>query len=82
MVALNRSAHGNMGMTELNYLWPELRELFYKDLKELHKCCGPWDLVLFSGDLVQKGSAKEFEKVESMLKSYGSTSNLSAHNRS
>ena len=31
-------------------------DIFFEDLKHLHDKCGPWDLVLFSGDLTQRGS--------------------------
>jgi predicted MPP superfamily phosphohydrolase len=44
-----------------------VREIFFEDLKKLHDKCGPWDLVLFTGDLTQRGSAEEFQKVDELL---------------
>jgi hypothetical protein len=55
------------GMRRQHWLWPGVREIFFDDLKRLHEKCGPWDLVLFTGDLSQKGSAEEFEKVNTIL---------------
>jgi len=51
------------GMKEQRWLWPGVRGIFFDDLKKLHEKCGPWDLVLFTGDLTQRGSAEEFQKV-------------------
>lgn len=55
------------GMKEQSWLWPSVREIFFDDLKKLHEKCGPWDLVLFTGDLTQRGSAEEFQKVNELL---------------
>jgi ABC-type branched-subunit amino acid transport system substrate-binding protein len=43
------------------------KEIFFKDLNRLHEKSGPWDLVLFTGDLTQEGSAEEFEKLDQLL---------------
>ena len=45
-------------------LWPNVREAFWNDLETLHEKSGPWDAVLFTGDLVQTGSETEFMKLE------------------
>jgi len=55
------------GVKEQEWLWPNVREIFFEDLKKLHEKCGPWDLVLFTGDLTQRGSAEEFQKVDELL---------------
>ena len=55
------------GMKNQHWLWPNVREIFFDDLERLHEKCGPWDLVLFTGDLTQKGSAKEFQKVDEIF---------------
>lgn len=34
-------------------LWPNLRQPFLDDLPRLHGHCGPWQAVLFTGDLAQ-----------------------------
>lgn len=41
--------------------WPTFREQFLKDLRRLGDKAGPIDLVLFSGDLTQRGDAGEFD---------------------
>ncbi len=45
-------------------LSPGEKEIFFNDLKKLHKKCGPWDLVLFTGDLTHQGSIAEFKRVD------------------
>jgi len=45
-------------------LWPNVREVFWNDLEELHEKSGPWHAVLFTGDLVQSGSEAEFTELE------------------
>ncbi|MCP4696301.1 MAG: AAA family ATPase [Gammaproteobacteria bacterium] len=57
----------HQGMYDQDWLWPGMKELFFKDLERLHDKCGPWDLVLFSGDLTQCGSVEEFRKVDKLL---------------
>jgi len=52
------------GQDKQDYLWPSLREVFLDDLPDLHEKCGPWDAVLFTGDLVQSGETKQFNKLE------------------
>jgi 3',5'-cyclic AMP phosphodiesterase CpdA len=47
----------HLGMAGQKHLWPNIRDIFYDDLRKPHKQCGPWDAVLFTGDLVQRGSA-------------------------
>ncbi len=55
------------GMKNQDWLWPDIKEKFFEDLKKLIEKSGPADLVLFTGDLTQKGSAEEFEQVDSIL---------------
>jgi predicted MPP superfamily phosphohydrolase/tetratricopeptide (TPR) repeat protein len=43
------------------WAWPTFREQFLKDLRRLADIAGPIDLVLFSGDLTQKGETVEFD---------------------
>ncbi len=57
----------HQGMDEQNWIWPGVKQRFFDDLKRLHDKCGPWDLVLFTGDLTQQGQAKEFQKVNEAL---------------
>nr|VFK12840.1 MAG: Calcineurin-like phosphoesterase [Candidatus Kentron sp. LPFa]VFK30593.1 MAG: Calcineurin-like phosphoesterase [Candidatus Kentron sp. LPFa] len=40
------------GVPEYDWMWSEETKTgFYRDLKKLHEACGPWDLILFTGDL-------------------------------
>jgi hypothetical protein len=62
---------GWLHLTDLHYglagqstLWPNVREAFFADLREMHGRCGPWQAVLFSGDLVQSGAQQEFKAME------------------
>ena len=52
------------GQTGQEHLWPEIRDQFFDDLNDLHAKCGPWQAVLFSGDLVHQGKAEEFKQLE------------------
>lgn len=52
------------GLKGQDCLWPTLREPFLDSLASLHKRCGPWDAVLFTGDLVQSGESAQFEKMQ------------------
>lgn len=45
-------------------LWPNVRDVFLDDIERLHERCGPWNAVLFTGDLVQKGDNQEFQQLE------------------
>jgi SMODS-associated and fused to various effectors sensor domain/Calcineurin-like phosphoesterase len=57
----------HQGMKAQDWLWPGVREIFFQDLERLHDQCGPWDLVLFTGDLTQTGSAQEFHKLDELM---------------
>lgn len=76
----------HQGLESQGWLWPGVRDALFADLEKLHERCGPWDLVLFSGDLTQRGTAEEFknfndstlQKLWSHLQSLGSTPSLLA----
>lgn len=57
----------HFGMKGQEWLWPNLKQEFYDDLSRIVESAGPWDAVLFSGDLTQKGSSEEFNKVSDVL---------------
>lgn len=58
----------HQGMGGQKWLWPGMREQVFEDLTRLReKMGGPWDLVLFTGDLTQKGSPEEFQAFEKNL---------------
>jgi tetratricopeptide (TPR) repeat protein len=52
------------GLNGQDCLWPNLREPFLKSLETLHKQCGPWQAVFFTGDLVQSGESAQFAKMQ------------------
>ena len=57
----------HLGQKEQRWLFPNVKNEFFRDLRSLHRASGPWDLVLFSGDLTQSGEAGQFEKLEQVL---------------
>src|SRR5262249_24598134 len=57
----------HFGMSGQKWLWPNIREEFFRDLEKLHSKSGPWDLVLFTGDFVQKVGRDEFQKLNDLL---------------
>ncbi|WP_437943384.1 metallophosphoesterase [Sorangium sp. So ce281] len=57
----------HQGMGGTSWLWPNVMATLFDDLARLHDLCGPWDLVLFTGDLTQRGSADEFKKLDATL---------------
>jgi hypothetical protein len=57
----------HFGMSGQEWLWPNMREQFFDDLERLCEKTGPWDLVLFTGDFVQRGGNGEFEALNAEL---------------
>jgi predicted MPP superfamily phosphohydrolase len=57
----------HQGMSGTSWLWPNVMAALFDDLARLHDLCGPWDLVLFTGDLTQRGSPDEFKKLDATL---------------
>lgn len=55
------------GMSEGKRLWPNVKEQFFEDLRHVHARTGPLDLVLFTGDLTQRGTAENFKELEEEL---------------
>lgn len=55
----------HVGMDDQDWLWPRMQSKFREDLAAIHRTAGPWDLVLFTGDLVQKGT--EYAKLEEIF---------------
>ena len=55
------------GLNEQRWLLPGIKERFFSDLHRLHSKYGPWDLVLFTGDLTQQGKEEEFQGVDNFL---------------
>jgi 3',5'-cyclic AMP phosphodiesterase CpdA len=57
----------HVGISEQAWLWPTLKHLLFEDMHRLFTQIGPWDLVIFSGDLTQRGSPEEFERLNLIL---------------
>lgn len=57
----------HQGMPGQRWLWPAIKDAFFDDLGKLHEKSGPWDLVLFTGDLTHTGSADEFKRLSDTL---------------
>jgi len=53
------------GQPDQEYLWSNVREAFFEDLRKLHERTGPWNAVFFTGDLVFSGEQTEYDKLES-----------------
>jgi predicted MPP superfamily phosphohydrolase len=58
----------HVGMTNQGWLWPAFKTAFLDDIRNMCRKFGGWDVVIFSGDLVQKGSQSEYEKLTEILK--------------
>jgi len=57
----------HFGMTGQSHLWPNVRQAFFDDLKEMHDKTGPWSFVLFTGDFVQRGADDEYKGLSDLL---------------
>jgi hypothetical protein len=55
----------HVGIDNGDWLWPNMQDKFHEDLERIREAAGPWDLVLFTGDLVQKGI--DYGKFEEVL---------------
>jgi predicted MPP superfamily phosphohydrolase/tetratricopeptide (TPR) repeat protein len=73
----------HMGMSQQHWMWPNFKGVFFDDLKRMHSRNGPWDLIVFSGDLTQRGTKEEFDELTralieiwNILKELGSTPSL------
>ncbi len=57
----------HMGVERQYSLLPNEKACFFEDLRLLYRECGPWDLVLLTGDLTQRGDMKEFLEIDNIL---------------
>lgn len=57
----------HLGMKRFNDLWPNIRERLFDDIGHVIKQTGPVDLILFTGDFVDKGKVNEYGYLESAL---------------
>lgn len=57
----------HLGMDGLENLWQNVEKIFFDDLEYLCEKVGPWDLVMFTGDITQRGIESEFQQVDKLL---------------
>lgn len=57
----------HVGMSDQDRLWPTLKHALFDDLARLLDKTGPADLLVFSGDLTQKGAVGEFTRFNDVL---------------
>lgn len=57
----------HVGMSNQKWMWPSVKAIFLEDIRRLHAKTGPWDLVVFSGDLTQRAEPSEFAKVSEII---------------
>lgn len=55
------------GMHGQAWLWPNLKHALFNDIRTLHAANGPWDFVVFSGDLTQKAVKEDYIKLNEVL---------------
>jgi predicted MPP superfamily phosphohydrolase len=55
------------GMSGQTHLWNNLKHRLYDDLPSLFEIAGRPDLVIFSGDIVQKGHSDEYKRATEIL---------------
>lgn len=58
----------HVGMDSQGWLWPAFKTAFLDDLRLLYRRSGSWDVVVFSGDLAQKASLGEYERLSEILR--------------
>ncbi|MFI3136214.1 MAG: metallophosphoesterase, partial [Methylococcaceae bacterium] len=54
----------HFGLDNQHTLWANLLQPFLNDLATLHAKTGPWQVVFFTGDLVQQGKSEEFHAMQ------------------
>jgi hypothetical protein len=57
----------HIGHSAVQPLLANVKAEFFEDLAWLHDQSGPWDILFFTGDLTQKGSADEFSLLDDFL---------------
>lgn len=57
----------HVGQTDSDWLWPRTENMLFNDLETVFRKSGAWDVVVFSGDLVQKGEAEEYARLTRIL---------------
>ncbi len=58
----------HVGLGAQAWMLDRVRQEFLRDLGPLHEAAGPFDAVLFTGDLTQSGSAAQFLQLDEFLR--------------
>ena len=64
---LHFNSNPNVNLTPQRWQWPNVREEFFKDLERVYRHTGAWDLVFFTGDLAQSGTADDYVALDEVL---------------
>ena len=57
----------HFGLDDRSWLWPKLKHDLFRDIEKLADQVGGWDIVFFTGDFTQTGSAAEFDRLNKEL---------------
>ncbi len=53
----------HFGLAGLAPRWPNVRQRFFEDLETVFRATGPWNAVIFTGDLVQSGNSEQYSRL-------------------
>jgi predicted MPP superfamily phosphohydrolase len=57
----------HLGQKDTKHLWPTFKTEFYRDIDRLSTKVSGWDLIFFTGDMVQTGAQIEFDEASKEL---------------
>lgn len=57
----------HLGLDDASWLWPRCKHDLFRDLEKITREVDGWDLVFFTGDLVQSGKTAEFDRLNKEL---------------
>lgn len=57
----------HVGLDGQSWLLPNVWDVLLADLERLHEAAGPWDVLVFTGDLTQRAAPAEFEALHRRL---------------
>src|SRR5437762_3313511 len=57
----------HLGLDDNSWLWPRCKHDLFRDIEKLSREIDGWDLVFFTGDLVQSGKPEEFDQLRMEL---------------
>lgn len=57
----------HFGVDDQGWLWPKIKHEFFRDVAQLAGDVGGWDIVFFTGDLANRGTKAEFDRLSHEL---------------